>query len=324
MSAWYYAVDGEKHGPVDFSEIQQLAKEGKVKAGDLLWTSGFGDKWKCAWEIEALDFGNEADAGSVSADEPSYAPGGFKVDSDLPNDGSETIWQICRKAKASLKGRLGLMIGGLFLMMAISMAMSIPQEILQSMITRGVVAGSTGSGAAIGSQEVLLLVLSIVFYVATSCVQSLIGYGYATVMAMNVARRANPQISDLFAGFSRWKPILWAYCIILSRVILWSLLFIIPGIVAAYSYSMTYFVLAENPGMKAVDAVNESRRRMRGYKWKIFRMQMWFTFLAIVLIIPTLGLALLWLVPYMHVALAQFYCHLPKKNEMATEPSYLK
>lgn len=335
MSAWYYAVSGERHGPVAFSEIEKLAKEGQIKAGDLLWTSGFGDKWKCAWEIESLDFGNAAGVESSPVEAPSAAPGGFTVDPDVNNDGGETIWQICRNAKASLKGRLGLMIGGLFLMMAISMAVSIPQEILQPMIMGGATVASLASTMAeapqpmasaveFGLSELVMLLLYIVFYVVSSCLQSLVGYGYAAGMALHVARHANPQISDLFSGFSRWKPIIWAYCIIMTRVILWSLLFIIPGIVAAYSYSMTYYILAENPGMKAVDAVNESRRLMRGYKWKIVGMQMWFIFLVIVLIIPTLGLALLWLGPYMNVALAQFYCHLPKHKPRADERSYLK
>ena len=51
---------------------------------------------------------------------------------------------------------------------------------------------------------------------------------------------------------------------------LWSLLFIIPGIIKAYAYSMTTYILADNPNMKAMDALRESERMMQGHKWELF------------------------------------------------------
>ena len=51
---------------------------------------------------------------------------------------------------------------------------------------------------------------------------------------------------------------------------LWSLLFIIPGIVKAYSYRMVSFIIADNPEMSALDAITKSRDMMRGHKWDAF------------------------------------------------------
>lgn len=51
---------------------------------------------------------------------------------------------------------------------------------------------------------------------------------------------------------------------------LWLLLFVIPGIVKAYSYRMVPYIIADNPEMSALDAITKSREMMRGHKWDVF------------------------------------------------------
>ncbi|MCR5587073.1 MAG: DUF975 family protein [Lachnospiraceae bacterium] len=51
---------------------------------------------------------------------------------------------------------------------------------------------------------------------------------------------------------------------------LWSLLFVIPGIVKTYSYRMTPYILADRPELSANEAITESRRMMDGHKWDMF------------------------------------------------------
>ena len=52
--------------------------------------------------------------------------------------------------------------------------------------------------------------------------------------------------------------------------VLWTLLLIIPGLIKTFSYAMTPYILAENPGMTATEAITESRRIMDGNKWRLF------------------------------------------------------
>ena len=52
--------------------------------------------------------------------------------------------------------------------------------------------------------------------------------------------------------------------------ILWSLLFIIPGIVKAYEYRMMPYILAEHPEMPVKEVFAKSREMMRGQKWRAF------------------------------------------------------
>ena len=77
-----------------------------------------------------------------------------------------------------------------------------------------------------------------------------------------------------FAGlFSRMRyffKALLLYLLMWVRVALWSLLLFIPGVVKAYSYAMTPYIMAEHPGLTANEAITESRRIMDGNKWRLF------------------------------------------------------
>ena len=87
---------------------------------------------------------------------------------------------------------------------------------------------------------------------------------------------------------------------------MWSLLFIIPGIVAAYSYAMAPYILAENPDMTVREAIAASKEMMRGSRWRLFCLG--FSFIGwSMLCILTLGIGNLWLRPYREAAQAAFY-----------------
>ena len=87
---------------------------------------------------------------------------------------------------------------------------------------------------------------------------------------------------------------------------LWSMLFIIPGIVKYYSYSMTFYILRDNPDMLANDAITASRQMMNGHKLRLFCLHL--SFIGwILLSVLTLGIGLLFVFPYMQTAQAAFY-----------------
>ena len=91
---------------------------------------------------------------------------------------------------------------------------------------------------------------------------------------------------------------------------LWTMLFIIPGIIKAYSYCMVPFILAENPDMPANEVITRSREMMNGNKWQAFLMDL--SFIGWILLgILTLGLVLVfWTGPYMHSSHAALYLKL--------------
>lgn len=110
----------------------------------------------------------------------------------------------------------------------------------------------------------------------------------------------------IFQGFKRFSTSLAAYLTMLLLIILWSILFIIPGIIAALSYSLTFYILADNPSINAIEALNKSKEMMYGHKLKLFNLYLRFFLLALLCVL-TLGIGFLWFIPYTNVTMAAFY-----------------
>ena len=93
-------------------------------------------------------------------------------------------------------------------------------------------------------------------------------------------------------------------------IILWALLFVIPGFIKAYEYRMIPYLLCENPEMDRHDAFAESKRLMSGNKWAAFVLDLSFI-LWHILNSLTLGIVgVFWLNPYLASTDAQLYCTL--------------
>lgn len=101
-------------------------------------------------------------------------------------------------------------------------------------------------------------------------------------------------------------------------VFLWSLLLIIPGIIKSLSYSQTFFLLKDHPEYGALQAISESKKRMKGYKGKLFLLYLSFIGWGLLSII-TFGIGFLWLVPYVYTSLAAFYDQFIRTQEAPAE-----
>lgn len=94
---------------------------------------------------------------------------------------------------------------------------------------------------------------------------------------------------------------------------LWSLLLIIPGIIKSLAYSMTPYIIADEPGIDALDAIKKSQEMMRGHKMELFMLALSFIgwFLLGVL---TFGIGMFFVLPYYQTTLANFYLELRGKK----------
>ena len=87
------------------------------------------------------------------------------------------------------------------------------------------------------------------------------------VIQLSVLRGEKVEFGDMFKGFNNFGTNCGAGVLVTIYIFLWSLLLYIPGIVKAYSYSMTFFILADHPEMKANDAIKASQAMMKGRKF---------------------------------------------------------
>ena len=100
----------------------------------------------------------------------------------------------------------------------------------------------------------------------------------------------------------------------LLAIILVTSLAMIPMYIKYFSYSMSYYVLAENPCINAIGSLNESKRIMKGHKMRLFVLYLsfiWWWLLGIV----TCGIAFIYVIPYVEMTVANFYLDIRQKPE---------
>lgn len=137
-------------------------------------------------------------------------------------------------------------------------------------------------------------------------------------------------VSTLFSGFSngeQWRNVAWVRFCTMLYTYLWSLLFVIPGIVYAYKIILVPYLLAENPYMSKKRAIELSRTLTQGEKMHIFGLQLsffgWFLLVGLCVgiastISSVLGTAamfigMLFVAPYFNATMAELYATLREK-----------
>lgn len=134
-----------------------------------------------------------------------------------------------------------------------------------------------------------------------------------TVIYLNISKGISPDVEDAFIGFRNYWSVIKLNLIKGLFIFLWSLIFIIPGIIKAIEYSMAEYILAENPEMSALDCLNESSSMMEGHKLEYFRLAIsfigWF-----LLGVITLCIGLIWIEPYISTTFSNYYLSLKQEN----------
>lgn len=126
------------------------------------------------------------------------------------------------------------------------------------------------------------------------------------MLALEIIRTGKTEFNTGFKGFTQFCSACIAGLVGTIFIMLWSCLFIIPGIIAAFRYSMTFYILADNPEMSGMDALNKSKEMMKGHKWEFFLLQL--SFIGWCLLVPfTFGILLIWLTPYIETTNALYY-----------------
>jgi uncharacterized membrane protein len=128
----------------------------------------------------------------------------------------------------------------------------------------------------------------------------------AATFSLSISRKEEAKLRMIFSGFKYYGKTLGLYLLMVLFILLWMLLLIVPGIIAAISYSLAFFIMSDDPNIRAIDAINKSKKMMYGYKWKYFCLGCRFIGWCILGIL-SLGIGFLWIAPYMSVSTAKFY-----------------
>jgi len=129
--------------------------------------------------------------------------------------------------------------------------------------------------------------------------------GYAQYLLKQQDREVN-SVKDLFSQFDRFSQGFLQAFLRGLYTFLWTLLFIIPGIVKSFAYAMTPFLMAEDPNLTAKEAIKLSQEKMMGHKGELFCLGLSFIGWSLLAAL-TGGIGNIFLNPYMNAAYAAFY-----------------
>lgn len=136
---------------------------------------------------------------------------------------------------------------------------------------------------------------------------AVVGVGFS-LFVMNSVRCSQPTLGNLLDGFGMFPRVLFLIILQIVFIFLWSLLLVIPGIVAAYRYSFAVYVMIDHPEMSAMDCLRESKRLTTGYKRQLFLLDLSFIFWFLLTMIPVVGyIAQVYVTPYMESARVLYY-----------------
>ena len=209
------------------------------------------------------------------------------------------ISEIKYDARQSLKGEWGKVVGLTFLYLVLSAGINLSIEIYAS----GGFINWLNQEYTPPLASILTAIISVI----------LIPLSIAIVwFYLDLVREKNVEISQVFTIYTDVKvmlKVIGASIMVGIFTFLWSLLLIIPGIIKGLAYSQTFMLLKDHPKYSIFEAITESRRRMHGYKWKYFLLNLSFIGWGILCLI-SLGIGFLWLTPYVYASNATFYQNL--------------
>lgn len=143
--------------------------------------------------------------------------------------------------------------------------------------------------------------------VASILVTGPITYGVLRLFLKQARDGMEMNIADMFCGFQDCFADSFLIGLLTALFsVLWSLLFVVPGIIKYYSYSMAYYIKADNPELTANQCIKASMALMEGHKMDLFILDLSFIGWYIVGSL-CLGVGTLWVAPYHQATRAQFY-----------------
>lgn len=160
----------------------------------------------------------------------------------------------------------------------------------------------------VGFAEGMINLVPVMGGVATLVLSGPIAISLAYVFIQLVKKDKKPEIDDLMVGFKddNFLRGLVGYLEYVIFTFLWSLLFIIPGIIKSIAYSQMFYIMAEDPDIEAGDAMKKSMKLMKGHKMDYFLLQLsfipWY-----LLCLLTFGILYIWVAPYVAATNAAFY-----------------
>jgi len=215
---------------------------------------------------------------------------------------NKEIKKTAKRVAAMSRGKLiGLSLSSI-LLGGVNLLLFLFTQTALLYVSTGLHSGAFGSNTSVVKYIYLLLA---VYLVVSVLIGGFVELGYNRIMLLRLREEPVPK-GTLFCCRPVWFNALTLRLFMAIRVILWSFLFIIPGIAALLNYSMAPYLMAQYPKMDPAHAIRVSKHLMKGYKGQLVKLILSFTD-EIIISIMTLGITFVYVIPRIKMAVAAFY-----------------
>ena len=142
---------------------------------------------------------------------------------------------------------------------------------------------------AIGGYWIYILYVTLVAFIPYIGIITILGTIGPLILGrtfffMSISQKNTPKLKQLLFGFSNnFKSSLMTYLLMVIIIFFSAIFFIVPGIIASLSYSMTFYILVDNPMIGTSKALRKSKKMMEAYKWKYFQLISRFVLIPLIL-----------------------------------------
>lgn len=124
------------------------------------------------------------------------------------------------------------------------------------------------------------------------------------IFCLNAANRKKAGFSNLLDGFSVFFKIIWLFIVMFVFIFLWSLLLIVPGIIASYRYRQAVYIFLEDPTLGALECINRSKAMMENRKGELFVLDLSFIGWQLLTLVPFVSV---FVSPYRYITYSNYY-----------------
>lgn len=142
-----------------------------------------------------------------------------------------------------------------------------------------------------------------VLIIALSVMTLMMFVGF-TIYCIQICQFREAGVGNLFDGFGMFSKYLWLEVLSYLLICMWTLLLIVPGIIAFYRYRMALNVMIENPELNAFDCLRRSSQMMNGHKGELFVLDLSFLGWFLLSLIPGV---VIWTAPYTSITYTNYY-----------------
>lgn len=211
--------------------------------------------------------------------------------------GGSSNKSLMAAARSALSGNWGMAVLGYVLYFILVMSFTL--FVYSSVLFVSVVSMASGANAEAAVNVMQFFAQMVEMLVSGAFMVGFMGF------FLGIAQQGEARLELLFVGFQRFFKSFGVYFFYTLFILLWSLLLIIPGIIAAFRYAMVFFIIADDEDCGVFEAFSRSKEMMKGNKWKFFCLHWRFFGWALLCLVIPFGW--LWLVPYIQTSFAKFY-----------------